>query len=151
MACQSMRMTHTILHSRAHWQMSTAFLATYFLVYEGTKSSLVRRWPASPDRCHLVAGGTAGFVAAAVSTPIDTVKTRMQTGAALASAQPVAPGPSTLVRPTLRSTVADLVREHGWQALWRGLGPRLAAFTPAGALTLGSYEVYKRWVGKLGL
>lgn len=134
--------------------MSTAFLATYFLVYEGVKTSLLHRWSASPGRCHLVAGGAAGFVAAAVSTPIDTIKTRMQTGAAAAAAESTtgaAGGSATLVRPTLRGTVASLVREHGAQALWRGLGPRLAAFTPAGALTLGSYELYKRWLGKLGL
>lgn len=137
--------------------MSSVFLSSYFLVYESSREVLTRSWPESRGTTHLAAGGLAGCVAAILATPLDTVKTRMQTGAAAAhGAQAAAWSVSgeaveaveaaVATRPTIRATVRQLVATHGPMALWRGVGPRIAAFTPAGAITFGSYELYKQWL-----
>ena len=76
--------------------------------------------------CNVVAaGGAAGF-SAAVTTPLDCLKVRIQTAGG---------APQTTL-----AVARALLREG---ALWRGLGPRIALYTPGGAIAWGGYEGYK--------
>jgi solute carrier family 25 iron transporter 28/37 len=85
----------------------------------------------------LVAGGLAGGSAAAVTTPLDVVKTRLQTEGVGA---PRRYGGTTRVLPVLRRIAA----EEGGAALWRGWKPRVMFHVPAAAVCWGTYESCKR-------
>mmetsp|Transcript_28437 Transcript_28437/g.92140 ORF Transcript_28437/g.92140 Transcript_28437/m.92140 type:complete len:376 (-) Transcript_28437:2069-3196(-) len=101
------------------------------------------------------AGAGSGMVAAAVTTPFDVVKTRMQADIFTASASgtsaggAVPPGPaaasltlsqqSRLTAQLLRS----IVRHEGPRALFAGLTARVAKVAPACAIMIGSYEYAK--------
>ena len=75
----------------------------------------------------LVNGSVSGIVAAALTTPLDNVKTRQQTTAS-----------------THRTTMAHLrhiVQTEGTQALWRGNVARMLKVAPSCAIMIASYEV----------
>ncbi|CAN3372737.1 succinate/fumarate mitochondrial transporter [Diutina rugosa] len=73
-----------------------------------------------------ICGSVAGAVAAAATTPLDVIKTRIM----LAPSQ-VSVG--ALVRQTLA--------EEGWSAFWKGVGPRTMWISAGGAIFLGCYEL----------
>ena len=83
----------------------------------------------------------AGGASALVTMPLDTVKTRIQVmetdGAAAA-------------RPTLKSTVRGLLKEGGWAACYRGLGPRWGSMSLSAATMVTTYEFLKRLSAKEG-
>jgi len=83
---------------------------------------------------NLVAGSTAGAIAAAVTTPLDVVKTRAQLSAGSADG-----GGSGSIRAMLRSLHAD----GGVRALFAGVGPRAVRAAPACAIVVASYEAIK--------
>jgi solute carrier family 25 protein 44 len=80
----------------------------------------------------------AGGAAALVTMPLDTVKTRLQVMGAGARA------------PTLAAAARDLVREGGWAACYRGLGPRCASMSLSAATMVTAYEFLKRLSAKEG-
>jgi solute carrier family 25, member 44 len=81
----------------------------------------------------------AGGTAALVTMPLDTVKTRLQVMEADAAA-----------RPTLASTVRGLLKEGGWAACYRGLGPRWGSMSLSAATMVTTYEFLKRLSAKEG-
>merc|ERR1712157_183513 len=96
----------------------------------------------------MMAGCGAGMAAAAVTTPLDRVKTRLQTQKlgqilprrcpnvrALSSIKPEYAG--------LSDAFQSIVREEGAMGLCRGLVPRLMTHTPAVAISWTSYESAK--------
>jgi hypothetical protein len=78
---------------------------------------------------NLSAGGASGWLAAAVTTPLDVVKTRKQLTEG--------PHPSTL------GMIRRIAAQEGWQALFSGVGPRAAKAAPACAIVLSAYELLK--------
>ena len=90
----------------------------------------------------LTAGGAAGGLAAAATTPLDVVKTRLQ----LEGVGSAARYGSTAVWPVLRKIAAD----EGGAALWAGLAPRVLFHVPAAAVCWGTYETCKRLMRKQG-
>lgn len=75
----------------------------------------------------------AGGVVALVTTPLDTIKTRLQ----------VLEGAEN-IKPTITQTVRNLVKEGGWGACYRGLGPRWAAMSMSATTMSTTYEFLKR-------
>ena len=77
----------------------------------------------------------AGGVAAAGTTPMDVVKTRLQT-------QGVVKG-QTPVYTSAFSAVSRVYAEEGVAAFGRGMLPRLALHIPASAISWTTYELVK--------
>ncbi|AOW02038.1 mitochondrial carrier domain-containing protein [Yarrowia lipolytica] len=117
--------------------MNVPFTAINFTVYESASKIL------NPSRKydplgHCVAGGVAGAVAAAVTTPLDVVKTFLQTRRAMGSE-------SLEVRSTktFAGAVKIIYREDGLRGFFRGLRPRIVANMPSTAICWTSYEMAK--------
>ncbi|KIM44989.1 hypothetical protein M413DRAFT_368034 [Hebeloma cylindrosporum] len=115
--------------------ISIPFNAIQFTVYEHIKKFANPRNEYSPQT-HIAAGGIAGAVAAAVTTPLDVAKTILQTRGA--------------------STEADIRNVGGmmdaFKVIWtrdgikgfaRGLTPRVLTIMPSSALCWLSYEFFK--------
>jgi len=67
--------------------------------------------------------------------PLDTIKTRMQ----------VLDGDETGRHgPTVVRTMRNLVREDGWMACYRGLGPRRASISISATSMITIYEFLKQ-------
>lgn len=79
----------------------------------------------------------AGGVAAIVTTPLDTIKTRLQVSES-----------EDNKRPTVRETLRILLREGGWRACYKGLGPRWATMSMSATTMITTYEFLKRMSAK---
>ena len=75
----------------------------------------------------------AGGVSALITTPLDTIKTRLQ----------VLEGKENC-RPTVGQTVKTLLKEGGWRACYRGFGPRWATMSMSATTMITTYEFLKR-------
>lgn len=80
-----------------------------------------------------VSAACAGGVAAIVTTPLDTIKTRFQVMESEENK-----------RPTVRETVRTLWKEGGWRACYKGLGPRWATMSMSATTMITTYEFLKR-------
>ncbi|KAL6972681.1 hypothetical protein U1Q18_026854 [Sarracenia purpurea var. burkii] len=87
-----------------------------------------------------VSAAMAGGVSALITMPLDTIKTRLQ----------VLDGDENGRRggPTIGQTVRNLVREGGWMACYRGLGPRWASMSMSATTMITTYEFLKRLSAK---
>ena len=81
-----------------------------------------------------VAGAVAGSVAAAVTNPMDVIKTRIQ----------IELGEKG-VRLNNYEVAREIIQSHGIKGLWTGLAPRLLKVAPACAIMISSYEYCKRF------
>lgn len=77
-----------------------------------------------------VYGSVAGGVAAAVTTPLDVLKTRVM----------LATGADASAREPAWRIAATLLRSHGWRPFVAGMAPRVAWIAAGGAVFLGSYQ-----------
>lgn len=86
-----------------------------------------------------VSAAVAGGMSALITMPLDTIKTRLQ----------VLDGDENGRRgPTVMQTVRSLVREGGWTACYRGLGPRWASMSMSATTMITTYEFLKRLSAK---
>ncbi|KAK9459960.1 mitochondrial carrier domain-containing protein [Lipomyces oligophaga] len=122
--------------------MNVPLTALNFTTYEALSKVL------NPDRrydplTHCVAGGLAGAVAAAATTPLDVVKTLLQTK-----------GSSNDIEIRNSRSFVDaakiIYRRDGFSGFLRGLRPRIVANMPSTAICWTSYEMakfylYKSW------
>jgi len=81
-----------------------------------------------------VSGLMAGITSGALTTPLDVVKTRLQT-------VPLRPDGS---RASLADVVGALYREEGPTGFLRGIGPRIANVALWGTCMVVVYEALKR-------
>ncbi|KAA8530461.1 hypothetical protein F0562_005170 [Nyssa sinensis] len=82
------------------------------------------------------AGGIiAGATASCITTPLDTIKTRLQVM-------------GHEKRHTARQVVKGLIRDDGWKGLYRGLGPRFFSMSAWGTSMIVAYEYLKRLCAK---
>ncbi|KAJ4872695.1 Mitochondrial substrate carrier family protein [Raphanus sativus] len=87
-----------------------------------------------------VSAAVAGSVSALITMPLDTIKTRLQ----------VLDGEDGNGKrgPSIGQTVRNLVREGGWTACYRGLGPRCASMSMSATTMITTYEFLKRLSAK---
>lgn len=90
-----------------------------------------------------VSAAIAGSVSALITMPLDTIKTRLQVlDGEDSSSNNGRRGPS------IGQTVRNLVREGGWTACYRGLGPRCASMSMSATTMITTYEFLKRLSAK---
>lgn len=108
---------------------------------------------------HFVAGGLGGMTAATLTSPLDVLKTRLQSTfyqselAARRAAKGIPP-PHQL--PVARAALlhisetgqilAQIPKVEGWRALFKGLGPNLVGVVPARAINFWAYGNGKRLI-----
>lgn len=98
----------------------------------------------------LLSGCGAGLVAAAVTTPLDRLKTRLQTqGLGMVVACDVAVACPKMEAPKyngLGDAFRSIVQQEGYAGFLRGLGPRVLTHTPSVAISWTVYEAMKLWL-----
>lgn len=100
----------------------------------------------------LIAGSVAGAIAAAATTPLDCIKTKLQTQALADLPTNCANHPCTtstsvqLRYDGIKDAFQSIVREDGGRGMFRGLVPRLVTHTPAVAISWTTYEMVKKWL-----
>ena len=115
--------------------LNIPFQMVQFPTYEFLRKLLHRNRDYDPVS-HIVSGGLAGGLAAALTTPIDVVKTALQTrGLSMTDAEGKLGG--------MKDAVKLVYRERGWSGFARGLGPRMLTHMPATAICWGFYEYLK--------
>ncbi|MBA0708699.1 hypothetical protein Golax_023795, partial [Gossypium laxum] len=74
------------------------------------------------------AGGIiAGATASCITTPLDTIKTRLQVM-------------GHEKRPSTRQVIKNLIADDGWKGFYRGLGPRFFSMSAWGTSMILAYE-----------
>lgn len=117
--------------------MTVPFTAVQFTVYEQVKSFLNPSGVYSPST-HIISGGLAGAVAAAVTTPLDVAKTLLQTRGTSSDAE---------IRHAqgLKDAFRIIWKRDGMKGFARGLSPRVLTFMPSNALSWLSYEFFSEY------
>ncbi|XP_024971705.1 mitochondrial substrate carrier family protein E-like isoform X2 [Cynara cardunculus var. scolymus] len=87
-----------------------------------------------------VSAAMAGGVSALVTMPLDTIKTRLQ----VLDCSDDNNNNNGRKGPTVGQTVRNLVKEGGWMAFYRGLGPRWASMSLSATTMITTYELLKR-------
>ncbi|KAL5541450.1 hypothetical protein UlMin_009160 [Ulmus minor] len=85
------------------------------------------------------AGMVAGACSSVITTPIDTVKTRLQVMDDYGDG-----------RPSVLKTTKTLLKEDGWRGFYRGFGPRFLNMSLYGTTMIVTYELIKRLSVKQG-
>mmetsp|Transcript_6773 Transcript_6773/g.11849 ORF Transcript_6773/g.11849 Transcript_6773/m.11849 type:complete len:393 (-) Transcript_6773:311-1489(-) len=121
------------------WRETPAF-GMYFATYDTIKAQVERLLEEKdenhpiPSHAHAwaasaLAGGISGAWTWAIIYPFDVIKTRIQTG----------PLESHL-RKGMWTVAYDIVQEHGWKRMFRGIGVTLARAFPVNAIIFPVYE-----------
>ncbi|KAA8649826.1 hypothetical protein EYZ11_004137 [Aspergillus tanneri] len=117
---------------------------------------------ASSPSAHFIAGASGGMVTALLTSPLDVLRTRLQSDFYRSQLKSAASTPSPHTRVSLprsfllhfRETFDILFSIHrveGWRSLFRGLGPSLTGVVPATAVKFYAYGNCKRlYPGLLG-
>nr|XP_009421401.1 PREDICTED: mitoferrin-like [Musa acuminata subsp. malaccensis] len=119
--------------------MNAPYTAVHFATYEAAKRGLMEVSPenASDERLvvHATAGAAAGALAAAVTTPLDVVKTQLQ-------CQGVC-GCDRFSSSSTGEVIRAILRRDGYAGLMRGWKPRMLFHAPAAAICWSTYEAMK--------
>lgn len=86
-----------------------------------------------------VSAAMAGGFSALITMPLDTIKTRLQV---------LDVDENGRKGTTFGQTLRNLVREGGWMACYRGLGPRCASMSMSATTMITTYEFLKRLSAK---
>nr|AAM62642.1 putative mitochondrial carrier protein [Arabidopsis thaliana] len=123
--------------------MNAPFTAVHFTTYEAVKRGLREMFPehavgVEDEEGWLIyatAGAAAGGLAAAVTTPLDVVKTQLQ-------CQGVC-GCDRFKSSSISDVFRTIVKKDGYRGLARGWLPRMLFHAPAAAICWSTYETVK--------
>lgn len=117
--------------------MTVPFTALQFLAYE-SMSTMMNPEKAYDPLTHCVAGGVAGGFAAGLTTPMDVIKTMLQTR-------------GTASDPQLRNVNSFwagcqlLFQREGFRGFFKGMRPRVVTTMPSTAICWSAYEFSKSY------
>ncbi|KAF8168041.1 mitochondrial carrier domain-containing protein [Crassisporium funariophilum] len=117
---------------------STAYILTYDHLLNVVLPPLVQSEALVP----LVAGTLARSAITSIASPLELIRTNLQS-------TPLHPDNPHTLRSVLTS-VRSMVRANGFQCLWRGLGPTLWRDVPFSGIYWASYETWKKSFQKRG-
>lgn len=124
--------------------MNIPFTAVYFTGYETAKQMLLRYQRVEDDEfsvsSHCLAGAAAGAAAAAITNPLDVVKTRLQTQGEVGARR----------YRGLVDALYSIRVEEGTQGLLRGMRARVLFHMPAAAVCWTTYEFCKHVMKRTG-
>ena len=125
---------------RACLSTDCTFSALQFCFYEQLKASVRTRQFGEPLSASqiLVVGGIAGVLAAVASNPLDVITMRLMV-------QEENVGGARSYHGML-DTAQRIVRDEGFQGIWRGSIPRALALAPLTAISFASFELTKRFL-----
>eukprot|EP00002_Diphylleia_rotans_P031063 TRINITY_DN642_c0_g4_i1.p1 TRINITY_DN642_c0_g4~~TRINITY_DN642_c0_g4_i1.p1 ORF type:complete len:332 (+),score=46.81 TRINITY_DN642_c0_g4_i1:299-1294(+) len=109
------------------------FSGIYFMTYEFSKSCHPQAAHGLGFYDHLLCGLVSGTIAASITCPLDVIKTRMQ----------VLSGDQTVPQ-KIGPAIKTLFQQEGWSGLMRGLFPRVAWIAPTAAITIATFEFFKK-------
>lgn len=138
----------------------------YGMIMVGTNESLKELWTRSEEGHHnksltlgttLLASSMAGFVASAATTPLDRIKTLLQTQQMAPACWPTPPAhcPQKVVAAeapaihTAYQALRHILQQEGAIGLFRGIVPRVMSHTPAVAISWTTYETAKSALWKV--
>lgn len=101
------------------------FTMIQFPLYEWLKSKFSEKNNLSLLR-GAICGSVAGGIAAAMTTPLDVIKTRIML---------------SKERITVLKLISTMVKEEGYKVFLNGIGPRTCWISAGGAIFLGCYEL----------
>lgn len=120
--------------------LNIPFQAIQFPVYEYFRKRLNPSGSYSPST-HILSGCLAGATASAVTTPIDVIKTLLQTkGTSLDSRVRTAGG--------MLDAIKVVYSVYGLAGFWKGLSPRVLMHMPSTAICWTTYEYFKYFISK---
>lgn len=114
--------------------MNIPFAGLNFGIYEAVADYLNPQGVYNP-MVHCVAGGAAGAIAAGVTTPLDCVKTVLQTR-----------GETGATATGFVSAAKHIVRCTGWNGFAKGLTARVVFNIPSTAISWTAYEMAKKYM-----
>jgi asparaginyl-tRNA synthetase len=106
--------------------MTVPFTAIQFTAYESISKTLNPKGSYDPYT-HCFAGGVAGGFAAGVTTPLDVIKTLLQTRGS-------ATDPELRNVRGLVHAASIIQKREGWRGFFRGLKPRIVTTMPSTAI-----------------
>lgn len=120
--------------------MNAPFTAVHFASYEAAKRALVVEEEEGLV-VHATAGALAGALAAAVTTPLDVVKTQLQCQGVCGCAR--------FSSSSIGHVTKAIVKREGYGGLMRGWIPRMLFHAPAAAICWSTYEASKSFFLRL--
>lgn len=124
--------------------MNIPFQSLHFVVYEFMRERLNPQHSYDP-KTHLIAGGTAGAVAAAVTTPLDVAKTLLNTQEQNAVGAIISQGHKQPFVTGMLDAVRTIYKLQGVRGYFQGLQARVLYQAPSCAICWSSYEFLKYW------
>lgn len=115
--------------------MSVPFQSVQFATYEYFRKTLNPTGQYDP-KTHAIAGGLAGMVAASVTTPLDVIKTLLQT-----RGQSLDPRIRNVTGFWDAMTIIN--QRYGLRGFFRGYKPRVFTNMPSAAISWSVYEYFK--------
>lgn len=112
--------------------MAVPATVIYFTCYDQLCAFLKHSLGCSPDKAPLLAGALARVGSATVISPLELMRTKMQS--------------RKLSYRELHVCLQSSVATDGWLALWKGLGPTLLRDVPFSAMYWYNYEQGKKWL-----
>ncbi|MBN3305620.1 S2540 protein, partial [Amia calva] len=112
--------------------MAVPATVIYFTCYDQLHAALRSRMGDGADAAPLVAGALARVGSATVISPLELVRTKLQS--------------RHLSYRELRVAVGASIAADGWLSLWRGWGPTLLRDVPFSAMYWYNYEWGKAWL-----
>ncbi|KAM4689224.1 mitochondrial glutathione transporter SLC25A40 [Discoglossus pictus] len=112
--------------------MALPATAIYFTCYDQLRDLMIHRMGGNIESTSLVAGAIARLGSATLISPLELIRTKMQS-------RPLSYKELTLC---IQSSVA----KEGWMSLWKGWGPTVLRDVPFSAMYWYNYELGRRWL-----